>query len=56
MTDVETRFGKVEGFRSNGALAFPGIPLLGDPLTVAEDPYGEERAVWDNVEAALGGL
>ncbi|MEJ2087119.1 MAG: carboxylesterase family protein, partial [Gammaproteobacteria bacterium] len=30
--------------------------LLGDPLTVAEDPYGEERAVWDDVEAALGGL
>ena len=30
--------------------------LFGDPVSVDDDPYGEERTVWDRVEAQLGGL
>ena len=30
--------------------------LLGDPVSVADDPWGEERAVWDRVDAPVGGL
>ena len=30
--------------------------LFGEPVEVASDPYAEERAVWDTVEASLGGL
>jgi para-nitrobenzyl esterase len=30
--------------------------LLGDPVQTADDPYGEERAVWDTVTASVGGL
>ena len=30
--------------------------LFGDPVSVASDPWGEERAVWERVSARLGGL
>jgi len=30
--------------------------LLGDPVALANDPYAAERAVWDEVDAQLGGL
>ena len=30
--------------------------LFDDPVTVAADPWGEERAVWDGVNAGIGGL
>lgn len=30
--------------------------LFGDPVSVASDPYGEERAAWDAATAQLGGL
>ncbi|MGD8416408.1 MAG: carboxylesterase/lipase family protein [Pseudomonadales bacterium] len=30
--------------------------LFGNPVNVAEDPFGEERAVWDEVDATLGSL
>ena len=30
--------------------------LFGDPVSVAHDPYGAERIVWDSVNASLGGL
>ncbi len=30
--------------------------LFGDPVSIASDPWGEERAVWDRVSARVGGL
>ena len=30
--------------------------LFGDPVSVALDPWGEERAVWDGVNAGIGAL
>lgn len=30
--------------------------LFGDPVSVAEDPWGEEREAWDRINAQVGGL
>ena len=30
--------------------------LFGEPVGVADDPYSEERAIWSDVDAELGGL
>ncbi len=38
------------------ALDTRSTALFGDPVSVASDPWGEERAVWERVGARLGGL
>jgi para-nitrobenzyl esterase len=30
--------------------------LLGEPVAVAQDPYGPERAAWETIGARVGGL
>ncbi|MDA1076963.1 MAG: carboxylesterase family protein, partial [Proteobacteria bacterium] len=30
--------------------------VLGQPVSVASDPFGAERAVWDRIDAQIGGL